>query len=55
MPLSFLVVVMLREECFNGLKRNADFSKFTPLHYAALRDDYETVKLLLDAGSLYTI
>ncbi|XP_066925918.1 mitochondrial disaggregase-like [Clytia hemisphaerica] len=46
-----LDVVMLREECFDGLKRNADFSKFTPLHYASLRDDYETVKLLLDAGA----
>ena len=41
---------MIREEYFRGLKRNADFSKFTPLHYAALLDDYDMVKLLIEAG-----
>jgi len=44
-------VVLLREQCFYGLKRNAEFTKFTALHYAALIDDYETAKVLVDAGN----
>ena len=45
-------VVMARDNCFwNKLSKNADFSGFTPLHYAALSDDIACVKLLLEKGA----
>jgi len=45
-------VIIGREEEFSGrLSKNANFSGFTPLHYAALADDYECIKLLLDKGA----
>eukprot|EP00794_Sanderia_malayensis_P007190 gene7190-7996_t len=45
-------VIIAREDEFCGnLSKNADFSGFTALHYAALSDDYECIKLLLEAGA----
>ena len=49
-------VLMEREDSFSSsLSRNADFSGFTPLHYAALSDDFECIKLLLEAGADPTV
>lgn len=49
-------VVMAREECFwNRLSKNADFSGFTPLHYAALSGNFDSVKILLENGADPTI
>ena len=49
-----LLVIIGREEEFSSrLSKNADFSGFTPLHYAALTDDYECIKLLLDNGNSF--
>lgn len=48
---SFLVIVSREDEFCDRLSKNADFSGFTPLHYAALSDDYECIKLLLEAGN----
>eukprot|EP00795_Rhopilema_esculentum_P000978 gene978-10749_t len=45
------VIIAREDEFSNRLSKNADFSGFTPLHYAALADDYESIKLLLDAGA----
>ena len=40
-----------REEEFSDqLNARASFKGFTPLHYAALADNSEAIKLLLDAG-----
>ncbi|XP_065668496.1 mitochondrial disaggregase isoform X5 [Hydra vulgaris] len=49
-------VIDSRQSCFNRTTNNrADFSGFTPLHYACLADDYETICLLLEAGADPTI
>ena len=48
--ISRIVIIAREDEFSNRLSKNADFSGFTPLHYAALADDYESIKLLLDAG-----
>lgn len=48
-----LIVIIKREDEFcDRLSKNADFSGFTPLHYAAISDDYECIKLLLDFGKI---
>ncbi|XP_032223000.1 caseinolytic peptidase B protein homolog isoform X2 [Nematostella vectensis] len=47
-----LEVLIQRETYFSDqLNKGADFSGFTPLHYAALSDSYECVHLLLQAGA----
>ena len=43
---------MRDDEFSSRLSKNANFAGFTPLHYAALSDDFECIKLLLDAGML---
>ena len=48
----FLVIIGREEEFSGRLSKNANFSGFTPLHYAALADDYECIKLLLDKGDI---
>ena len=41
----------MRDDDFSErLHRSANFSGFTPLHYAALADSLECVHLLVDAG-----
>ena len=41
----------MRDDEFSGrLNRSANFSGFTPLHYAALADSLECVQRLVDAG-----
>lgn len=45
------VLVAREDEFCDRLSKNADFSGFTSLHYAALSDDYECLKLLLEAGA----
>ena len=47
-----LVLVAREDEFCDRLSKNADFSGFTSLHYAALSDDYECLKLLLEAGEI---
>lgn len=43
----------MRDDDFSErLHRSANFSGFTPLHYAALADSLECVRLLVDAGEL---
>lgn len=45
--------MMIRENEFSHrLNKSANFSGFTPLHYASLIDSYEGVKLLLSKGQL---
>lgn len=47
-----LHVMMTREEEFSDrLNLRANFRGCTPLHYAALADDLEVVKILLEAGA----
>uniref|UniRef100_A0A6P8IHM2 Caseinolytic peptidase B protein homolog n=1 Tax=Actinia tenebrosa TaxID=6105 RepID=A0A6P8IHM2_ACTTE len=49
-------VILERENTFSErLNKGANFSGFTPLHYAALADSYECVQLLLNAGADPTI
>jgi len=44
-------VIFIRDDDFSErLHRSANFSGFTPLHYAALADSLECVHLLVDAG-----
>ena len=44
-------VIMTREDDFNvQLNKSANFSGYTPLHYASLVESYECVQLLLNAG-----
>lgn len=44
-------VLVTREDDFNNrLNNRASFKGCTALHYAALADDYRTVKELLDGG-----
>ena len=41
----------MRDDDFSErLHRSADFSGFTPLHYAALADSLECIRLLVNAG-----
>lgn len=43
---------LIREEEFSSsLSHKATFRGFTALHYAVLADNYDVVKLLLDAGA----
>ena len=45
-------VMVTREEEFNSnLNLRANFRGCTPLHYAALSDDVDSVKILLEAGA----
>ncbi|KAM7443876.1 hypothetical protein ABFA07_007448 [Porites harrisoni] len=45
-------VIFIRDDDFSErLHRSANFSGFTPLHYAALADSLECVHLLVDAGA----
>lgn len=45
-------VVAKRDEAFwNRLSKNADFLGFTALHYAALCEDFDCIKLLLENGA----
>ncbi|XP_057314855.1 caseinolytic peptidase B protein homolog [Hydractinia symbiolongicarpus] len=49
-------VLQIREQCFGErISKNSDFTGFTPLHYAALTDDFEIIKVLLDGGADPTI
>ena len=46
----------MREDDFSDrLNQRANFSGFTPLHYAALSDSHECVRRLIDAGILLII
>ncbi|CAH3191448.1 unnamed protein product [Porites evermanni] len=48
-------VIFIRDDDFSErLHRSANFSGFTPLHYAALADSLECVHLLVDAGNIKT-
>lgn len=50
--LNALHVLLTREEEFSDrLSNRANFQNCTPLHYAVLVNDIETVKLLLEAGA----
>jgi len=41
----------MRDDDFSDrLHRNANFSGFTPLHYAVLGDSLECIRLLVNAG-----
>jgi len=58
--MSIYDVVALRDNCFwndriGGLNRQGDFSGCTPLHYAALCEDFNTIKLLIENGADPTI
>ncbi|PFX22654.1 Caseinolytic peptidase B protein-like [Stylophora pistillata] len=48
---SFDVIFMRDDDFSDKLHRGANFSGFTPLHYAALGDSLECVQLLLNAGA----
>ncbi|KAL9973514.1 hypothetical protein ACROYT_G019983 [Oculina patagonica] len=48
---SFDVIFMRDDDFSDRLHRNANFSGFTPLHYAALADNLECIHLLLNAGA----
>ena len=44
-------VMFMRDDDFSDkLHRNANFSGFTPLHYAVLGDSLECIRLLVNAG-----
>jgi len=50
--LQSLDVMVAREEEFNSnLNLRANFRGCTALHYAALADDYESIRILLEAGA----
>ena len=52
----FFSVIFMREDDFSDrLNQRANFSGFTPLHYAALSDSHECVRRLIDAGKLLII
>ena len=52
----FFPVIFMREDDFSDrLNQRANFSGFTPLHYAALSDSHECVRRLIDAGKLLII
>ncbi|CAL1536861.1 unnamed protein product [Lymnaea stagnalis] len=54
--LNSLHVLLTREEEFSDrLSNRANFQNCTPLHYAALVNDIESIKLLLEAGADPTI
>ena len=47
----FVSVIFMRDDDFSDrLHRNANFCGFTPLHYAALADSLECIRLLVNAG-----
>ncbi|XP_058970619.2 mitochondrial disaggregase-like [Pocillopora verrucosa] len=48
---SFDVILMRDDDFSDRLHRSANFSGFTPLHYAALGDSLECVQLLVNAGA----
>ncbi|XP_057183355.1 caseinolytic peptidase B protein homolog [Triplophysa rosa] len=48
---SLEVLVSREDEFSNRLSSRASFRGCTPLHYAVLADDLQTVRLLLDAGA----
>ncbi|KAK2567871.1 Caseinolytic peptidase B protein-like protein [Acropora cervicornis] len=49
---SVSTVIFMREDDFSDrLNQRANFSGFTPLHYAALSDSHECVRRLIDAGA----
>ena len=44
-------MIFMRDDDFSDrLHKNANFSGFTPLHYAALGDSLECIRLLVNAG-----
>ena len=43
-------MIQREDEFSEKLNKGANFSGFTPLHYAALTNSYECVLLLLKAG-----
>ena len=46
----------MRDDDFSDrLHRSANFSGFTPLHYAALGDSLECVQLLVNAGNFFEL
>ena len=46
----------MRDDDFSDrLHRSANFSGFTPLHYAALSDSFECVQLLVNAGEFLIV
>ena len=46
----------MRDDDFSDrLHRSANFSGFTPLHYAALGDSLECVQLLVNAGNVFEL
>ncbi|XP_074619996.1 mitochondrial disaggregase-like [Acropora palmata] len=48
---SFDVIFMREDDFSDRLNQRANFSGFTPLHYAALSDSHECVRRLIDAGA----
>ena len=47
--------MFMRDDDFSDrLHRNANFSGFTPLHYAVLGDSFECIRLLVNAGEFLT-
>ena len=47
--------MFMRDDDFSDkLHRNANFSGFTPLHYAVLGDSLECIRLLVNAGEFLT-
>ena len=51
-----VLVILMRDNDFSDrLHRSANFSGFTPLHYAALGDSLECVQLLVNAGNVFEL
>ena len=49
-------MILMRDDDFSDrLHRSANFSGFTPLHYAALGDSLECVQLLVNAGNVFEV
>ena len=49
-------MILMRDDDFSDrLHRSANFSGFTPLHYAALGDSLECVQLLVNAGNVFEL
>ena len=49
-------MILMRDDDFSDrLHRSANFSGFTPLHYAALGDSLECVQLLVNAGNFFEL